>query len=287
MDSKKKNIVTKWKSKYRFIVLNDKTFEEVWQIRLSKINVFTFFGTGIIFLIALVVILIAFTGLKEFIPGYPDGNMQKNIWMNALKVDSLEYEITIRDQYLKNLSNIMNHRTLKDLENTQELQTNEENIDLEISKEDSLLREQIEQEERYNLSFGVKEPEKNTQIFNVHFFSPVKGLVVNSFNISENHFGTDIVAPTNEVVKATLDGTVIMATWTLETGYVIQIQHDHEILSVYKHNAELLKKMGDNVKAGEAIAIIGNSGELTTGPHLHFELWHRGAPINPEEFVNF
>jgi murein DD-endopeptidase MepM/ murein hydrolase activator NlpD len=115
----------------------------------------------------------------------------------------------------------------------------------------------------------------------------VNGIVTNSFKGSENHFGTDIVAGPNEVVKATLDGTIILSTWTIETGNVVQIQHDNDLISVYKHNAEILKNMGKRVKAGEPIAIIGNSGELTTGPHLHFELWYKGKPVNPEEYITF
>jgi murein DD-endopeptidase MepM/ murein hydrolase activator NlpD len=121
----------------------------------------------------------------------------------------------------------------------------------------------------------------------LHFFSPIKGLVTNSFNAIQNHYGTDIVGAPNEVVKATLGGTVVMATWTLETGYVIEIQHDNNLISVYKHNAELLKRVGDHIRVGDPIAIMGNSGELTTGPHLHFELWYKGTPLNPEDYISF
>jgi murein DD-endopeptidase MepM/ murein hydrolase activator NlpD len=124
-------------------------------------------------------------------------------------------------------------------------------------------------------------------LFNVMFFPPVKGLVTNAFNGSHDHYGTDIVTGANEVVKATLPGTVTMSGWTIETGNVIQIQHEDNIISVYKHNAELLKHIGDRVKAGDPIAIIGNSGELTTGPHLHFELWYNGSPLNPQDYISF
>ena len=137
------------------------------------------------------------------------------------------------------------------------------------------------------LTLPVNRGIATVQLDKLHFFTPVRGMVTNSFNPSNNHFGTDIVAGPNEVVKATLAGTVIMATWTLETGYVIEIQHDNNLISVYKHNAELLQKVGLRVKAGDAIAIIGNSGELTTGPHLHFELWQNGVALNPENFIVF
>ncbi len=121
----------------------------------------------------------------------------------------------------------------------------------------------------------------------MHFFPPVKGIITRGFNPMEGHYGIDMVAAPNEVVKATLDGTVTMSTWTLETGYVIQIQHDYELISVYKHNATLFKSVGQKVVAGDAIAIVGNSGELTTGPHLHFELWHDRVPLNPVEYIVF
>ena len=149
-----------------------------------------------------------------------------------------------------------------------------------------MLRRQIEEEELFNLSILANTSNK-TDFSSIHFYPPVKGIVTNSFNPSENHFGTDIVTASNKVVVATLDGTVIIANWTLETGYVIQIQHENNLVSVYKHNSELLKKVGNHVTAGETIAIIGNSGELTSGPHLHFELWHNGTSINPEDYVAF
>ena len=126
-----------------------------------------------------------------------------------------------------------------------------------------------------------------TDFSRIHFYSPVKGLITNSFNPNENHLGTDVVTASNNVVVAALEGTVIIANWTLETGYVIQIQHSNNLISIYKHNSELLKKVGNHVTAGEVIAIIGNSGELTSGPHLHFELWHNGTPLDPEDYVAF
>jgi murein DD-endopeptidase MepM/ murein hydrolase activator NlpD len=160
------------------------------------------------------------------------------------------------------------------------------NIQFSTSIEDSILRTQIEEEEQYNL-LVTDQDHASSGLTGVHFFAPIRGMVTNPFNAGANHFGTDIVAAPNEVVKATLDGTVILATWTLETGYVLQIQHDNNLVSIYKHNAELLKKVGNVVRAGDAIAIIGNSGELTTGPHLHFEIWHNGTPIDPEQFIVF
>jgi murein DD-endopeptidase MepM/ murein hydrolase activator NlpD len=152
--------------------------------------------------------------------------------------------------------------------------------------EDSLLRVQIEAEGLYNLSVVDTKNDKDN-LTRLHFFPPLKGVVTNPFNAKSGHLGIDVVAPPNEVIVAIADGTVTLSSWTLETGYVIQIQHQNNLISAYKHNSKLLKQSGAQVKAGEAIAIIGNSGELTTGPHLHFEMWHNGTPINPEQYIVF
>jgi murein DD-endopeptidase MepM/ murein hydrolase activator NlpD len=285
--SKKNSKISKWRYRYRFTVYNDHTFEEVWQLRLTKLNLFILLGSSVVFLIALTIVLIAFTHLREFIPGYPDGNMRRNIIMNAYRLDSLERELEIRDRYFVNLNNIISGREPDDFQNVQDTSLDYSEITFSGSIEDSILRQEIEVEEQYNLSIGEEES-SGDNLSSIHFFAPIKGMVTSSFNPNENHYGTDIVGSQNSVVSATLDGTVIMAAWTLETGYVIQMQHNNNIISVYKHNAELLKEVGASVKAGESIAIVGNSGELfTTGPHLHFELWHNGFPLDPEKYILF
>jgi murein DD-endopeptidase MepM/ murein hydrolase activator NlpD len=283
---KQKHIVNKLKHKYRLIIYNDNTFEEVWFMRLSRLNVFTFAGTVLILLIVSVTVLIAFTPIREFIPGYPDGNMRRNIINNVHKLDSLEHAIEIRDRYFASINRIIRGEVPISYENSQDSMVRYQDITFSKSEHDSILRQQIEEEELFNLSV-LTNPGKKTDFSTIHFFPPVKGIITNSFNPNENHFGTDIVAAANKVVVATLSGTVVLANWTLETGYVIQIQHDNNLISIYKHNSELLKKVGTHVTAGEAIAIIGNSGELSSGPHLHFELWHNGTPINPEDFISF
>jgi murein DD-endopeptidase MepM/ murein hydrolase activator NlpD len=272
--------------KYRLIIYNDQTFEEIGLIRLSRLDLIALVSTVFILIVAGVFALVAYTGIRELIPGYPDGNMRRSIIMNAIRLDSLENEIRLRDRYFKNLNALVSGEAPDDMMATTDTAVEVGDIQFSTSIEDSILRTQIEEEEQYNLL--VNEQESYSQGFTgVHFFAPIKGMVTNSFNASENHFGTDIVAAPNEVVKATLDGTIILATWTVETGYVIQIQHNNNLISVYKHNAELLKKIGNLVRAGDAIAIIGNSGELTTGPHLHFEIWHNGTPVDPEQFIVF
>lgn len=282
----KAKYINKLKDKYRLSIYNDQTYEEVLVLRLSRLNVITVVGSLAVLLIAIVTILIAFTPIREFIPGYPDGNTRRNIVHNALKVDSMEREIQQWRNYLGNLHAILRGENPNNFESLPDTSVRYKEISFTRSLEDSLLRLQIEEEELYNLS--VFDNKKDGDSFSsIHFFPPVKGVITNSFNILQNHFGIDIVASPNEVVVAIADGTVIFANWTLETGYVIQVQHENNLLSVYRHNSKLLKRSGSKIKAGEAIAIIGNSGELTTGPHLHFELWHNGNPINPEKYIVF
>jgi murein DD-endopeptidase MepM/ murein hydrolase activator NlpD len=201
-------------------------------------------------------------------------------------LDSLAQEIEKRDKYFANLNQIISGREPDNYDNVVDTSISYKDITFTKSSEDSVLRSLIEQEDQFSLSI-INNDKQISSVSRVHFFAPIKGIVTNSFNSLKNHYGTDIVAAPNQVVKAVLDGTITMATWTLDLGWIIQIQHENDLLSVYAHNAELLKKSGEYVKAGEPIAIIGNSGELTTGPHLHFELWHNGTPLNPEDFIFF
>ncbi len=287
-EKKKKNkVFTKLKHKYRLTVHNDSTLAEVLTFRLSRLNVFAFMGIFFILVAGLIVVLLFFTPLRMFLPTYTDSAMSSKIVENAIKVDSLEREIQIRDRYLTNIKNIIEGKELIDYQTTADTAVHYKNLDFKPSKEDSLLRKQIEEEEIFNLTASVKD-EKSGNFKNLHFFAPLsKGMISRHFDIETKHYGLDIVAPPNEGVKAVLDGTVVSSTWTLATGYVIQLQHENDLVSFYKHNSALLRKVGDRVKAGEVIAIIGNSGELTTGPHLHFELWHKGIPVNPEDYIVF
>ncbi len=282
----KKRIFKKLRHKYRLIIYNDSTFEEVWFVRLSRLNVFTFVGIIVILFTAIVTVLITFTPIREFIPGYPDQNMRKNILLNAMKVDSLEYELQLKDQYFMNLKTIIEGKEPNSFESLQDSNINYNDIMFTKSKHDTILYKQIEKDQQYNLSV-FEDNKSNKKFSRLHFFPPVRGLITKKFNSSENHFGTDIVASPNEAILATLDGTIILANWTLETGYIIQIQHENNLVSVYKHLAEKLKSPGTYVKAGEPIGIFGNTGELSTGPHLHFEIWHNQTPIDPEDYIVF
>lgn len=274
------------RDKFRLIIYNDNTFEEVWYLRLTRLNMFALTSTLFILIVVGVFALVAYTSIRELIPGYPDGNLRRTILMNAVRLDSLENEIRMRDQYFQNIKALVSGEEPDNLVSLADTSVEISSVDFSKSIEDSILRIQIEAEEQYNLSVLPLQSSPR-DLASIHFFAPVRGLVTKQFNSSENHFGTDIGAEPNEVVKATLDGTITMDGWTVETGYNIYIQHKNNLISVYKHNSVLLKKTGNVVKAGDAIAIIGNSGELTTGPHLHFELWHNGTPIDPQSYIVF
>ncbi|MGD2035849.1 MAG: M23 family metallopeptidase [Bacteroidales bacterium] len=282
----KKTFFQKLRHKYRLSIYRDETYEEVLNLRLSRLNVLAWGGLIVFVFLAVVISIIVYTPVREFIPGYPDENTIRYSLTNKQRLDSLAIELNRRDLYINNINRIISGKEPENYDNLGDTNKNYNDITFSRSAEDSMLREYFEREDRFSIdNSGNKRPLKG--ISQVHFFPPVKGLVTNSFNTVRNHYGTDIVAGSNEIVKSTLEGTVIMAAWTLETGWVIQIQHESNLISVYKHNAELLKRVGDFVKVGEPIAIIGNSGELTTGPHLHFELWYNGLPLNPEDYVSF
>lgn len=278
----------KLKHKYRLVILNDDTFEEKLSFKLSRLNVFAVVGISSLLLIILVTLLIAFTPLREFIPGYANVNVRKIGLQNALKVDSLEATLNQKQLYIDNIKNIIQGNPInfnKDIFIDSSL--NYKTITNQPIKEDSLLRNMVETEEKYTLFKSAGKTPSTISSF--IFFSPIKGTITNKFTIkgTEKHRGIDVVAPKNEPIKSTLDGTVIFAEFTNESGYVIQIQHENNLLSVYKHNSVLYKKIGDRVNAGEVIAIIGNTGENTSGPHLHFELWYNGLALNPEEYITF
>ncbi len=268
------------------VLLNEDTFEEVGNMRLTRLNLIALVGIVLIFLVSITYILVAFTNIRELIPGYPDAAMRQQIRTNAMKLDSLEQEQTMRDQYFDNLNRIISGDVPNMYLNDTSGMVNSRDINFMRSTNDSLLRQQIEAEEQFRLSV-LDDNQVSKKLHDLHFFTPVDGLISGDFNPADGHFGVDLVAEPNEVVKATLGGTVTMSTWTLETGYVIQIQHDYQLMTAYKHNASLFKTVGEKVAAGDAIAIVGNSGELTTGPHLHFELWHDGVPLDPIDYIVF
>jgi murein DD-endopeptidase MepM/ murein hydrolase activator NlpD len=285
--AKKEQKKSTWHDKYRVTVSNDTTFEEVWRVRITRYNGFLLVTGIILFLVISTYCLIAFTNVREFIPGYPDVSMRRNILMSAIRLDSLEKELNIRDNYFENLNAIISGKAPLSQVTPADTSKHPGQVTFTQSPEVQALRNQVETEERFTLSVGSRTSE-TTSLASLHFFPPVKGIVSGKYDILKKHFGTDIVTRPKSPVFAALDGTVIFTGWTMETGFVIQVQHHNNLVTVYKHNAALLKEAGDLVKAGEAISIVGDSGEMyTSGPHLHFEIWYRGTSLDPEKHVFF
>ena len=285
MAKEKVRLWDRLKYKYKLSVINETSYEEVFNFRLSQLHVLTALSVLAVILVVLTILLIAFTDLREFIPGYPDGNMRQMIAQNALRVDSLENELLKRDRFFKSIRLVFNGGDTTSLERSREdtARYRNDTIRFQISEQENEFRAAIEERERFNLSLGMKE--QNHDYY--HFFPPVEGIVTQSFDEKKRHYGTDIVAKANAKVAAVLDGVVIFTDWTVKTGYVIQVQHTNDLISVYKHNSILLKKQGDYVRAGEVLGVVGNTGEESSGPHLHFELWRAGNPLNPENFIKF
>lgn len=273
--------------KYRLVLYNDSSFAEVVKLRLTRINIFAYLGFFVILIIGLSYLLFSFTPLKYLIPYDPNEELQRDLYLNMEKLDSIEQQIAQRDQYLQNQISIYMGRVPADTKPDTSTQKKVEEEAFEISEAEMEFRQKIEREERHSLAI-VDNRDEEQDVSSLHFVPPVtNGMITNRFNMKEKHIAVDIVAEPDAPILSVLEGTVFEATWTLQTGYVIQVQHKNDLISIYKHNSSLLKEVGQKVDAGENIAIIGNTGELTTGPHLHFELWHKGTPLNPEDYIRF
>ncbi len=288
---KKKKWYNKITNRFRLVILDDHTFEERFSMRLTTLNILIFLFSISIIMMSITFFVIANTSIREFIPGYPNIDQRKQIYELNLMADSLLYDIQQKDRYIQNIKNILEDNIPEDP--TEEFIATDVKIDtsgVKKSVEDSLLRAEFEYQNLYSLYFteqDMQESKSESSIRSFNFFPPLSGVITARFNVAEKHYGVDIVTTHNEATKTTLDGTVIYSGWTLETGYTIIIQHRQNLLSVYKHNSVLLKKEGDYVHTGDPIAIAGNSGQLSTGPHLHFELWYNGTPVDPEEYIIF
>lgn len=281
----KRNFTQKLLHKYRLVILNEDTFEEKLSFRLTRLNVFVVVTLSAIILIAGTTILIAFTGLREYIPGYSSTELQQRAVHLAYKSDSLQGVVELNNQYLNSIKRVLSGDVKPTEINRDSLmeahRLNPDEVSLNPSREDTLLREMVVQEDKYNFL------ETATSRANYALFPPLKGPFSDGYNIKDKHFGVDIVASHNAPVKSVADGTVIFAAWTAETGNVIIIEHSYNLISIYKHNASLTKEQGERVLRGEVIATAGSTGEYTTGPHLHFELWSEGQPVNPTDFIDF
>ncbi|WP_136482693.1 M23 family metallopeptidase [Cognatitamlana onchidii] len=271
--------------KYRLVILNENTFEERLSFKLTRLNVFVMGSLIAVFFISITYIIIAFTPLREYIPGYSSTALKKKATELTYKTDSLRQVILMNDRYYASIKKVLtgdvstidfNRDSIIDA-----VKIEASEVDLAPTAEDSLLREKVDKEDKYNLF------ESATSATNFVLFPPVNGEITEPYNAQEKHYAVDIVVAKDTPIKATADGVVIFAEWTASTGYVIILEHSYGLISIYKHCAELNKEQGELVKSGEVIASAGNTGELSTGPHLHFELWSDGYPINPTNFIDF
>lgn len=285
IERKRDQIKKLFQHPYRIVIFNDLNLHIIKQVRFTARNLLMFLVAAVILIIIGVTMLIAFTPLREYIPGYPTGKMRQTLISNVLVVDSLELEIQRRDKYFNNFRSMLAGETPLDTAVKRINPIKPDQINFGKSNHDSLFKDELAQEQ-FNVSINNTSVQRGG-VAGLLFFPPINGMVTDKQDLGKGHFGVDLVGKVESRIAAALDGTVILAEWTMETGYVIQIQHDHNLVTVYKHNAELLKKQGDKVKAGETIAIMGNTGKETTGPHLHFEMWMNGISLNPEEYIKF
>ncbi|MDA0356450.1 MAG: M23 family metallopeptidase [Bacteroidetes bacterium] len=274
----------KWLNNYILQFVNADTFEEKFSLRLTRLNVFVWASLCAIVLIFLTTILIAFTPIREYIPGYSSQELERRASELYFKSDSLQQLVGYQTEYIANIQKVLTG-DLKfeqaDPDNTSADVSGLSAGDLAPSQADSMLRETVRKEDKYNLFLSAKSGS------NFVLFPPAQGPISADFNLKEKHFAVDVNVPINTPIKAAADGRVILTEWSVETGYVVLVEHSNNLLTVYKHNTKLTKSQGDIVKAGEVIAISGNTGILTTGPHLHFELWNNGYPVDPKTFIDF
>ena len=281
----KNNSINKLTRSYKVVVSSEDTFEERLSFSINKFNVFLLLTLYSIILIAFTISVVFFTQLREMIPGYSSSDLLTQAIYLTKKTDSLENELELNNTFYKSIENVLSGKTEQIIYKDSLNISNEiNNIDLQAvlaNAEDSILRKYVEEEDKFNLT-------KNELVIeNKMFVSPVKGQITQKFDPLNNHFALDILVDTGTPVKSILEGKVIFSEWSIDTGHVLIIDHSDNIISVYKHNSKVLKTQNNFVKAGEVIAYSGNQGTLSTGPHLHFELWKNGTPINPEPLFNF
>ena len=276
----------KQRNSYKIILYNETTLHETTSFRVNSVNLVAYAGLLIIVIALLTALLFIYTPLNSMLPKHEDEQMKLALTTNSMKMDSISNILAQRQEYFDKIRNIMDGRNFDDDVDKEDTTTIERiHADFAKSKHDSIVRTLIEEETQQTLALINASGKDKYKRHN--FFMPVHGTLTSKFNPEKKHLGIDIAAKEDEPILATLSGTVILSTWTIETGNIIQIQHEDNLISVYKHNSVLLKSAGDKVQAGDPIAIIGNSGELTTGTHLHFELWHNGVPVNPEEYIAY
>lgn len=272
------------KFKYKLTIINENTLEEVVGIHVSKLNGLSvlLFACTIIFIVA--ASIIAFTPLRNYLPGYMNSEVREMVVSNALRADSLRLALERQNRYIMNIQDIFSGKIQVDTVQSIDSLTNIRAEQLmERTKEEEEFRQQYEQKERYNL----REIDNKNAVSGLIFFKPVNGVMEVNFDPDKKHYGIDILTKQNENIVSVLDGTVVMATYTVNDGYVIQVQHSQNFISIYKNCGSLMKGPGDKVKGGDVIALVGKGNDTQKGPFLHFELWRRGTPINPGNYVVF
>ncbi len=289
----KRNISPKLKNKYRFIIYNDTSFAEIFSLRLSLLNTYVIVSGGILLCLIIGLLLVLFTPLRQFIAPN-EYAVKSKLYQNTLKIDSLENILLAQDLQYKRVQlllagkeDLLLKEDKKNAFTAVPFSQNKKELKHIRAKADSILRAEFESENRFNVTQG--QTTKKGEVFNLYLYPPVKNGIINISNkgVYNQHIGVDIRAKAHSHVMATAEGTVINADWSLEDGYTLVIQHDNNLISSYKYNAELLKKVGDKVKRGEAIAILGNADKKAVSPYLHFELWHKGVSLNPKDFISF
>ena len=271
---------------FKVTLEDDDARQELTSRKFTRIGALVTLITAVVVLFAIIFLLIAFTPLRTFIPGYPDAHSKQAAVQNAIRIDSLENEILKWELYSENLSRVVNGQApleIDSLMRTRRRAADSTASRKELAKKDSLLRKEIDKEDKFDIKSGSA---RSLPIEGMHFFTPLKGVVSQGYDKALHPY-IDITAPGNSVVMSVLDGTVISAGWSDDDGYTIRIQHEGDVISVYKHNQKLMKKTGDKVTAGMPIAIVGNTGRLSSGDHLHFELWHKGEAVDPTKYISF
>ena len=272
---------------YRLALLDDQSHKQLFTIHFTKTTFFVMIISMVVMLCAVVFAITAYTPVRTFIPGYPDAHSKRAAIQNAITIDSLESVIYRWELYSENIKRVVEGKEplkIDSLINANQPAKATDEEAAALLKQDSILREEVKKEEQFNISSD--RGKRELPIEGVHFFTPLKGVVSQGYDALIHPY-VDITAASGSVVKAVLDGTVVFAGWSEDTGHTIQIQHEGDIISIYKHNENLSKKVGDKVTAGTPIAHVGNSGDLSTGAHLHFELWHKGQAVDPTLYINF
>ncbi len=282
---KRKKLKKKLFTKNRLVILNEDSFEEIFSLKLTLMNVFVVATLGAVLLILITTYIIAFTPLREYIPGYASSKLKKDATELALKSDSLSSALKKNEAYIGSIKKILTGdldvaHLNKDSIVAADAKTMTD-AQMAPSEADLELRQEVAREDKYNLF--EKAQSKTVTVL----FPPVKGMVTEKYDIREKHFAVDIALAKNTPIKSVLSGSVLFADWTPSTGNVIILRHNNGFISVYKHCASLTKSQGDVVKTGEVIALAGSTGQESTGVHLHFELWKDGYPIDPENFIGF